>query len=86
MRDSIWFHYKLTGGEPGATVRLTVKQIFSNGFTANVKEDEAWEVGRESGFGWYAGEFPFGATGTFKVEFYDESGNRIDQVSVRITS
>lgn len=84
----IYFHIKLTGGKPNASMRITVKPHYPDGDTGEYTFDDKWTDGETGWYGWYDGiyEYPeYGATGTLQCKFYDESGNLIGSGSVRIT-
>lgn len=84
----VYFHFKLTGGEPDAKMRITVKSTLPNGKVEEYTVDDKWESGESGWYGWYDGiyEYPqYSSTGTLQCKFYDEEGNMIGSASVRIT-
>ncbi|MBO5891449.1 MAG: TIR domain-containing protein [Oscillospiraceae bacterium] len=87
--DPVFFHFKVTGGEPGAETTLKVKRYMPSGETGWYTF--TWDVynGAESWYGWENGVYTnpaYGTRGTLKVEFYDEDGNKIGEGTVRLTS
>ena len=84
----IYFHIKLTGGEPNGSMRITVKPHYPDGDTGEYTFDDKWTDGETGWYGWYDGlyEYPeYGATGTLQCKFYDEDGNLIGSGSIRIS-
>lgn len=84
----VYFHIKLTGGEPNSSMRITVKPHYPDGDTDEYTFDDKWTDGETGWYGWYGGlyEYPeYGATGTLQCKFYDEDGNLIGSGSVRIS-
>ena len=87
--DPVFFHFKVTGGEPGAETTLKVKRYIPSGDTGWYTF--TWDIydGAESWYGWENGVYTnpaYGTRGTLKVEFYDEGGNKIGEGTVRLTS
>ena len=83
----IYFHIKLTGGEPNGSMRITVKPHYPDGETDEYTFNDKWTDGETGWFGWYEGlyEYPeYGATGTLQCKFYDGYGNLIGIGSIRI--
>lgn len=86
--SSVYFHIRLTGGEPNASMRITVKSTLPNGNSGEYTFDNKWTDEDTGWYGWYDGiyEYPeYGATGTLQCKFYDDDGNLIGMGSVRIT-
>lgn len=87
--DPVYFHIKITGGEPGAEVTLTRKAVYPDGETYTNKWDWAAQDGTITWVGWSTGVYTnpeYGTRGTLKLQIYDESGNKIGEGSVRLTS
>ena len=84
----IYFHIKLTGGEPNSSMRITVQPHYPDGDTGEYTFDDKWTDGETGWYGWYDGlyEYPeYGATGNLQCKFYDEDGNFIGSGSIRIS-
>lgn len=84
----VYFHIKLTGGEPNAKMRITVKATLPNGIAEEYTFDDKWESGEYGWYGWYDGIYStpeYGSTGTLQCKFYDENDNLIGVGSVIIT-
>ena len=87
--DPVYFHIKITGGEPGAEVTLTRKTIYPDGDTYETKWDWAAQNGTITWVGWDTGIYQkpaYGTRGTLTLQIYDENGNMIGEGSVKITS
>ena len=85
----VFFHFKVTGGEPGAETTLTAKYYLPSGKTGVYTFRENFYNGDEAWYGWENGVYQnpaYGTYGTLRVEFYDESGNKIGEGSVMLTS
>lgn len=85
---SIYFHLKLTGGEPNASTRIFVKPHYPSGEIGEYTFNDEWIDGETGWYGWYDGlyDYPeYGATGTLQCKFYDDEGNLIGVDSVRVT-
>lgn len=85
---AVYFHLKLTGGEPYASTRIHVKATLPNGNTDEYTFDDKWDDGSYVWYGWYDGIYTYpeyGETGTLQCKFYDDAGNLIGIGSVRIT-
>ncbi len=84
--DVWYFHYKVTGGEPGATTKVKTVCTFPNGITNTNSHDGV----ASNGFtGWISGLYETPAYergGTYSVKFYDGAGNLIGQDSVSIVN
>ncbi len=78
----IYFHIELSGGEPQASVRISVKDSFSNGNSEDYTFVKKWADGSTGYYGWPNG---LSTTGTLRCYFYDEDGNIIGAGSVEIT-
>ena len=86
--NAVYFHFRLTGGEPNASVRLTAKPQYPDGDTSEYTFDKKWTDGETGWYGWNDGIYghpEYGATGTLQCKFYDDEGNLIGMASVRIT-
>lgn len=84
----IYFHIKLTGGEPNGSVLITTTYRYPNGDIGEYTFDNKWADGETGWYGWDDGlyKYPgYGATGTLQCKFYDEDGNFIGGGSVRIS-
>jgi hypothetical protein len=79
----IYFHIRLTGGEPNDSVRISVKSSLPNGNTGDYTFETKWDDGTEGWYGWPDGIY---STGTIRCSFYDDDGNLIGMGSVRITN
>ncbi len=76
--NPIYFHLKLTGGEPGASVRLTVKAQHPDGYVEQYTFNDKWEDGGAGWYGWPEGIYDnLGESGMLKCSFYDEDDNLI---------
>lgn len=78
-------HYKVTGGEPGATQTIRTVITLPNGNTGTVYQNNAKAGESYCTYGWY--DTPaYGATGTLYFWAYDEAGNLIGSGTVRVTN
>jgi len=87
--EPVYFHYKLTGGEPDAEVVLTRKVFLPNGNSATSEWPWAAKDGTVSWFGWANGIYSNpdqGARGIVKAQIFDDAGNMIGEFSIRMTS
>ena len=87
--DPVFFHIKISGGEPGAETTLKVKRYLPSGETGWYTF--TWDAfdGAQTWYGWENGVYnnpAYGTRGVLKVEFYDKNGNKIGEGSVRLTS
>lgn len=86
--DPVYFHFKLSGGGPGETVRITARSVLPNGMVEEYIFEDEWGDGDILWYGWTEGiyEYPeYGAVGTLHCDFYDDEGNLIGVASVDIT-
>ena len=81
-----YFHIKLSGGEPGATVNLKVAGFFPDGSTHYGSWNFKWKDGTSSWYRfWY--NYPGSSPGgTFTMKLYDSSWKLIAEKSVKITN
>ncbi len=87
--DPIYFHVKISGGEPRASVRIHVKTTFPDGESSEYIFDNEYSDGDSCWYGWAEGIYmypEYGTTGTLQCKFYDDDGNLIGKRSVRITN
>lgn len=84
----IFFHIRLSGGEPGAETILTAKTYFPNGKSSTYTFDGAWSDGEYGWTGWEDGLYTSGSYkgGTMKIEIYDGNGNKIGEHSITLIS
>lgn len=78
--DDIYFHYKVSGGPPGASMRMTIRKTLPrtpyDPSTFTVWDGyDSWTY-----LGFASGAIP----GTASVSFYDEDGNKIGSASIRL--
>lgn len=84
--DTWYFHYEVSGGEPGAATTIKSVLIFPDGDTHTMRTD--WKASNGT-TAWVSGFYEnpaYGSGGTFSVKFYDEDDNLIGQDSVSIVS
>ena len=87
--NAVYFHLKLTGGEPGESVRITAKPTFPDGEKGEYVFEDKWSDGDILWYGWSDGLYnnpQYGDTGTLRCNFYDDNGNLIGAGSVKITN
>ena len=87
--NAVYFHLKLTGGEPGESVRITAKPTFPDGEKGEYVFEDKWSDGDILWYGWSDGLYnnpQYGETGTLRCNFYDDNGNLIGAGSVKITN
>lgn len=87
--NPVYFHIKLTGGEPNATTRICVRSSLPNGNTTEYTFDNKWEDGETGWYGWYDGIYntpEYGLAGTLQCKFYDSNDNLIGIGSIRIAN
>jgi uncharacterized protein YpmB len=87
--NAVYFHLKLTGGEPGESVRITAKPTFPDGEKGEYVFEDKWSDGDILWYGWSDGLYnnpQYGDTGTVRCNFYDDNGNLIGAGSVKITN
>jgi hypothetical protein len=87
--NAVYFHLKLTGGEPGESVRITAKPTFPDGEKEEYVFEDKWSDGDILWYGWSDGLYnnpQYGDTGTLRCNFYDDNGNLIGAGSVKITN
>lgn len=87
--DAVYFHLKLTGGEPGESVRITAKPTFPDGEVGEYVFEEKWRDGDILWYGWSGSIYEnpqYGQTGTLRCNFYDDQGNLIGAGSVSIVA
>jgi len=77
----IYFHIVLSGGEPNASVRISVKDSFPSGNSGDFTFEKKWTDGYAGWYGWPNG---LSSTGILRCYFYDEDGNMIGGGSVKI--
>jgi len=77
----IYFHIELSGGEPNASVRISVKDSFPSGNSGDFTFEKKWTDGYTGWYGWPNG---LSSTGILRCYFYDEDGNMIGAGSVKI--
>ena len=87
---AIYCHFRLTGGTPGGSTRVSYSVKRPNGDTDDRDYfDFDMYDGSEAWWGFPDGLYAYpeyGTTGTVSVQFYDEDNNLIGTGSVRITS
>lgn len=71
----------MSGGEPNASVRISVKDQFPSGNTGDFTFEGKWTDGNTGWYGWPNG---LSNTGILRCYFYDEDGNMIGGGSVKI--
>ena len=84
--DTVYFHFRLTGGKPNETVRIKVVDIPPNGNSGDYYFDSVWEDGDILWYSWGYNEPQYGTAGTLQCKFYDENDNLIGVASVRLTN
>ena len=84
--DTVYFHFKLTGGKPNESVRIKVTDIPPNGNSSDYYFDSVWEDGDILWYSWGYNEPEYGIEGTLQCKFYDEDNNLIGVASVRLTN
>ena len=78
-------HFKVTGGEPGATINLVGNLIAPNGQSGNVYFNSCSDGDTMyATFEYY--QPAYGATGTLSLRIYDSDGNLMASGSVRVTN
>lgn len=80
-----YFHIKLTGGEPGAKVKLKCTGYFPDGSTHNGSWDGDWGIDYTGCYWFYYNNPAYGKQGTFTFKLYDSSGSLIAEKTVKIT-
>ncbi len=86
--DPVYFHFELSGGEPGEFVRIVVKDIFPDGGIGEYIFEDVWTDGDILWYGWGGSiyEYPeHGESGMLRCNFYDGEGNLIGSGSITIT-
>ena len=78
----VYFHIKLSGGEPNESVRISVKNYINNKESSGLIFNEKWTDGTA---GYYAYPNGLSTSGTVKCYFYDEDENIIGGGSITIT-
>ena len=84
--DTVYFHFRLTGGKPNETVRIKVVDIPPNGNSGDYYFDSVWEDGDILWYSWGYNEPQYGTAGTLQCKFYDENNNLIGVASVRLSN
>ena len=79
---SVYFHIKLSGGEPNESVRISVKYYINNKESSGLIFNEKWIDGT---LGYYSYPSGLSTSGTVKCYFYDEDGHIIGGESITIT-
>ena len=78
-------HFKVTGGEPGATINLVGNLTAPNGQSGNVYFNSCSDGDTlYATFEYY--QPAYGATGTMTLRIYDENGKLMATASVRVTN
>ena len=81
--DTMYFHFKVTGGPPDGSTSITAKAKWPDGGTTKRTGKNHYD-GSEGWFSyWYTNPY-YGDTGKLKVTFYDGKGNKVGSGSVRI--
>lgn len=83
--DTVYFHFRLTGGKPNDSVRIRVTDIPPNGVADDYYFDDVWEDGDILWYSWGYNDPEYGSTGTLQCRFYDEDDNLIGVGSVYLT-
>lgn len=86
----VYFHIKLTGGEPGESIRLYTECSLPNGRTDDYTFDNEWSDGSTGWYGYYEGIYTYpeyGDTGTLQCKVFDNSTKELLGIgSVKITN
>ena len=83
----VYFHMILSGGEPGASTRVTVRSTLPNGNTDEYVFENKWGDGDYLWYGWSEGIYinpTYGASGILRCDFYDDEGNLIGAGSINM--
>ena len=85
----VYFHYKLTGGEPNEKIIVNFTIYYLDGDTDD--GNSSWEMwdGATNYVGWSTGPYSrmsHGTAGDFAIRFYDDEWNTIGYASVQLTS
>ena len=86
--DPVYFHIKLSGGEPDESLRFKKKITYPDGEISESTSQEEWSDGDALRIFWVNGIYNYPEneeTGTLRLDFYDDEGNIIGSGSVRIT-
>ena len=84
--DTVYFHFRLSGGKPNESVRLKVVDIPPNGNSGDYIFDDVWADGDVLWYSWGYNEPEYGIAGTLQCKFYDEDDNLIGVASVRLSN
>lgn len=78
-------HFKVTGGEPGATQNIRTVITLPSGYSGTVYHPGAKDGDILCTYGWY--DTPaYAPAGTLYFQAYDEAGNLLVSASVRVTN
>ncbi len=80
-----YFHVTLSGGEPGAAVKLKYKGLFPDGSNYSDSWEFKWEDGTSSWCAFFYNDPQYGKQGTFKMIITDGNGNKVGEKTVKIT-
>jgi len=83
--DTVYFHFRLSGGKPNESIRIKVTDIPPNGVADDYFFDEVWEDGDILWYSWGYNDPEYGSAGTLQCRFYDEDDNLIGVGSVYLT-
>ncbi len=81
-----YFHVRVTGGEPGQSVRLKYSGRFPDGEAQSGSWDFDIYDDNTTWACWYYGNPQYGSTGTFTFNVYDSNGNVLGTKTVTVTS
>ncbi len=78
--DRIYFHYKVAGGPPGGSMKLTWV-----GKLPNASSNRDYQTVSDGDISWFAIWYTSGGTsGIARATFYDEDGNKLGTASIRL--
>lgn len=86
---SVYIHFRISGGTPNETTRLSVKWTHPNGESKEEKFDYDSSDGSETWFGWKKSIYQdpdYGMSGTLYLSIFDGKGNELYSGSIEITS
>ena len=86
--SAIYFHMKLTGGEPGESIRITVYSEYPDGGCDEYIFEEAWGDGDILWYGWPDGLYAdsgYDLSGILRCYFCNENGEVLGAGSIKIT-
>lgn len=85
--DTVYCHMKLTGGPPGASIKIKCTASWPNGASNSLSFDWEWEDGDSSWYSCWYNTPAYGTTGTLRIRIYNATdGTLLTEATVTLVN